>query len=155
MSDCYKSTHQIHWTRKLKRVWHAKTALTYSSLGFNGGWTGTFECLFLLKWSNDIALHQIKLFLAMCLWFKVKKKHNFSHTVHYYYYYCSTMPHLSEMCWLLQSSSSWEARRALIGQLSGVLWLAEYLKRVTEMLRHLPYCDACPGPTRLKQWIPF
>ncbi len=44
--------------------------------------------------------------------------------------------------WLLQSSSFWEARRALIGQLSGVLWLAEYLKHVTEMLRPSPYCDA-------------
>ncbi len=42
----------------------------------------------------------------------------------------------------LQSSSFWEARRALIGQLSSVLWLAEYLKRETEMLRPLPYCDA-------------
>ncbi len=36
----------------------------------------------------------------------------------------------------------WEARRALIGQLSSALWLAEYLKRETEMLRPLPYCDA-------------
>ncbi len=44
--------------------------------------------------------------------------------------------------WFLQSSSFWEARRALIGQLSSALWLAEYLKRVTEMLRPLPYCDA-------------
>ncbi len=42
----------------------------------------------------------------------------------------------------LQSSSFWEARRALIGQLSSALWLAEYLKRETEMLSPLPYCDA-------------
>ncbi len=49
------------------------------------------------------------------------------------------MPRLSETC---QSSSFWEARRALIGQLSSVLWLAEYLKRETEMLRPLPCCDA-------------
>ncbi len=34
---------------------------------------------------------------------------------------------------LLQSSSFWEARRALFGQLSGALWLAEYLKRKTEI----------------------
>ncbi len=47
----------------------------------------------------------------------------------------------SETRWFLQSSSFWEARRALIGQLSGALWLAEYLKRMTEMLRPLPYCD--------------
>ncbi len=42
----------------------------------------------------------------------------------------------------LQSSSFWEVRCALIGQLSRALWLAEYLKRVTEMLRPLSYCDA-------------
>ncbi len=45
---------------------------------------------------------------------------------------------LSERWRFLQSSSFWEARRALIGQLPGALWLAEYLKRATEML---PYCD--------------
>ncbi len=52
------------------------------------------------------------------------------------------MLRLSETRRFLQSSSFWEARRALIGQLSSVLWLAEYLKRVTEMLRPSPYCDA-------------
>ncbi len=52
------------------------------------------------------------------------------------------MLHLSETRRLLQSSSFWEARRALIGQLSGALWLAEYLKREMEMLRPSPYCDA-------------
>ncbi len=45
---------------------------------------------------------------------------------------------LSETRRFLQSSLFWEARRALIGQLSSALWLAEYLKRVTEMLRPLP-----------------
>ncbi len=52
------------------------------------------------------------------------------------------MLRLSETHSFFQSSSFWEARCALIGQLSSVLWLAEYLKRVTEMLRPLPYCDA-------------
>ncbi len=52
------------------------------------------------------------------------------------------MPRLSQTCRFLQSSSFWEARCALIGQLSSALWLAEYLKRETEMLRPLPYCDA-------------
>ncbi len=52
------------------------------------------------------------------------------------------MPHFSETLQFLQSSSFWEARRALIGQLSSALWLAEYLKRETEMLRPLLYCDA-------------
>ncbi len=42
----------------------------------------------------------------------------------------------------LQSSSFWEARCALIGQLSSALWLAEYLTHETEMLHPLPYCDA-------------
>ncbi len=52
------------------------------------------------------------------------------------------MPRLSEMWQFLQSSSFWEARRALIGQLSSALWLAEYLKREMKMLRPLPYCVA-------------
>ncbi len=52
------------------------------------------------------------------------------------------MPRLSETRWFLQCSSFWEARCALIGQLSSALWLAEYLKRVTEMLHPSPYCDA-------------
>ncbi len=57
-------------------------------------------------------------------------------------YCCSSMPRFSETHRFLQSSSFWEARRALIGQLSSALWLAEYLKREMEMLRRLPYCDA-------------
>ncbi len=73
------------------------------------------------------------------MWFKVKKTHYFPHTVHYC---CSSMFRLSEKRRFLQSSSFWEARRALIGQLSSGLWLAEYLKRETEMLRPLPYFDA-------------
>ncbi len=52
------------------------------------------------------------------------------------------MLHLSETCRFLQSSSFWEARCALIGQLSSALWLAEYLNRVMEMLHPLPCCDA-------------
>ncbi len=52
------------------------------------------------------------------------------------------MPRLSETRRFLQSSSFWEARCALIGQLSSALWLAEYLKCETEMLRPSLYCDA-------------
>ncbi len=52
------------------------------------------------------------------------------------------MPRLSEMRRFLQSSSFWEVRPALIGQLSNALWLAEYLKHETEMLRPSPYCNA-------------
>ncbi len=56
-------------------------------------------------------------------------------------YCCSSMPRLSETHRFLQNSSFWEPRHALIGQLSSVLWLAEYLTRETEMLRPSPYCD--------------
>ncbi len=65
------------------------------------------------------------------------KKLYFPHTVHYC---CSFMSHLSETRRFLQSSSFWEARPALIGQLSSVLWLTEYLKLEKEMLR--PFCGA-------------
>ncbi len=68
-----------------------------------------------------------------------KKKHYFPHTLHYH---LSSMLHLSETRRVLQCSLFWEARCALIGQLSSALWLAEYLKHVTEMLRLLPCCDA-------------
>ncbi len=68
------------------------------------------------------------------------KKHIIFHIL--YIYCCSSMPRLSETCRFLQSSSFWEARRALIGQLSSALWLAKYLKRETEMLCSSPYCDA-------------
>ncbi len=57
-------------------------------------------------------------------------------------YWCSSMLPLSETRQFLQSSSFWEARCALIGQLSSALWLAKYLKRETEMLRPSLYCDA-------------
>ncbi len=67
------------------------------------------------------------------------KKHNFPHTVHYC---CSSMLRLSEMRKFLQSSSFWEARCALIGQLTSALWLAKYHKREPEMLHPLPYYDA-------------
>ncbi len=96
----------------------------------------------ILKGSYGVAKKNIILCIwcnAMCLWFKDQKTHYFPHTVHYC---CSSMLSLSETRWFLQSSSFWEARRALIGQLSGALWLAEYLKRETEMLRPSPYYDA-------------
>ncbi len=72
------------------------------------------------------------------MWFKVKKKKLFST-------YCTLLllyAPPSETRQFLQSSTFWEARRALIGQLSSALWLAEYLKREMEMLRPSPYCDA-------------
>ncbi len=72
------------------------------------------------------------------MWFKVQETH-FPHNVNYC---CFSMLRLSETLRFLQSSPFWEARCALIGQLSSALWLAEYLKLETEMLRPLPYCDA-------------
>ncbi len=84
--------------------------------------------------------------------FKVQKTHYFPHTVHYC---CSSMPCLSETCRFLQSSSFWEARRALIGQLSSALWLAEYLKRETEMLPPSPYCDAVSRRNDIKTIKPI
>ncbi len=72
------------------------------------------------------------------MWFKVKKQKKNSR-------YCTLLLLLyAPPFWntsILQSSSFWEARRALIGQLSSALWLAEYLKRLMEMLRPSPYCD--------------
>ncbi len=50
--------------------------------------------------------------------------------------------HLSETHRFLWSSSFWDTRLALIGQISSALWLAEYIKRVTEILRPFPCCDA-------------
>ncbi len=52
------------------------------------------------------------------------------------------MLRLSETRRFLQSSSFWEVRCTLIGQLSRAMWLAEYFKRVTKMLRPLMFCNA-------------
>ncbi len=65
------------------------------------------------------------------------------------------MPRLSETRQFLQSSLFWEARRALIGHLSSALWLVEYLKRVTEMLRPSPYCDAVSRRDKTKTIKPI
>ncbi len=72
------------------------------------------------------------------MWFEVKKTLFSTNCTLFLLLY----PRLSETRWFLQSSSLWEARCTLIGQLSSALWLAEYLKHVTEMLRPLPYFDA-------------
>ncbi len=61
------------------------------------------------------------------------------------------MLRLSETHRFLQSSSFWEARRALIGQLSSALWLAEYLKCEMEILPPSPSLMPCPGATTQKQ----
>ncbi len=51
----------------------------------------------------------------------------------------------------LQSSSFWKAMCALIGQLSSALWLDSYPKRVTEMLRPLPYLEIHSVSTTWRQ----
>ncbi len=61
----------------------------------------------------------------------------------------------SETRRFLQSSSFWEARCALIGQLSSALWLAEYLKRETEMLCPSPYCNAVSRRNKTKTIKPI
>ncbi len=81
-----------------------------------------------------------------CVYLVRVKKTLFFHIL---YIIAASMLRLSETCRFLQSSSFWEARCALIGQLSGVLWLAEYLKRVTEMLP--PYCIVMPCPGAMRQ----
>ncbi len=65
------------------------------------------------------------------------------------------MLHLSETHRFLQSSSFWEARRALIGQLSSVLWLAEYLNREMEMLRPSPHFDGVSRHDKTKTIKPI
>ncbi len=65
------------------------------------------------------------------------------------------MLRLSETRRFLQSSSFWEVRCALSGQLSSALWLAEYLKHETEMLRPLPYCDAMSRHDEIKTIKPI
>ncbi len=64
------------------------------------------------------------------------------------------MLHLSETHRFLQSSSFWEARRALIGQLSSVLWLAEY-QSWDEMLRPLPHFDGVSRHDKTKTIKPI
>ncbi len=73
------------------------------------------------------------------MWFEVQK-HIILHIL--YIVVARLCPTFLKCAVFLQSSSFWEARRALIGQLSNAFWLAEYLKLETEMLRPLPYCDA-------------
>ncbi len=65
------------------------------------------------------------------------------------------MLRLSETLRFLQSSSFWEARPALIDQLSSALWLAEYLKREMEIVCHLPCCDAVSRRDNTKTIIPI
>ncbi len=79
--------------------------------------------------------------------FKVKKN-TLKHKTHYF-------PRLSKTRQFFQSSLFWEARRALIGQVSSLLWLAEYLKCEMEMLRPLPYFDAVSWQDNIKTIKPI
>ncbi len=93
-----------------------------------------------LKGSDDVAKKNI---LCVCntMWLyglRLKKNlHYFPHTVHYF---CS-MLRLSVNASIFTKLFVLRTRHALIGQLSSALWLGKYLKRETEMLRPLPYCD--------------
>ncbi len=70
---------------------------------------------------------------------KKKQQHYFPHTVHYC---CSSMPCLSETCRLLQSSSFWEARHPLIGQLSVCCDWPNTSSVRRKCYALLPCCDA-------------
>ncbi len=85
----------------------------------------------------------------MCLWFKVKNKKikNFIFQILYIIVapLCPAFLKHVDFCKAHRS----EKRDVLwIGQLSSALWLAEYLKRVTEMLRPSPYCDGVSSARR-------
>ncbi len=98
-----------------------------------------------LKGSYDVAKKNIILCFwcnAMCLWSSRLKKHIIFHIL--YIIIAHLCPAFLKL--FLQSSSFWEARCALIGQLSGVLCLAKYLKRVTEIICPFPCCDAVSWP---------
>ncbi len=83
------------------------------------------------------------MYLVECdVFVRFKKKKNIISQILYIIVAPLCSAFLNERRLFLQSSSFWEARCALIGQLSSALWLAEYLKCETEMLRLLPYCDA-------------
>ncbi len=83
-----------------------------------------------LKGSYDVAKNNIILCIwcnAMCLCGLMFKNNIIFHMLHII---------VAPLCpAFLKSSSFWEARLVLIGQLSGALWLTEYHERVMEMLR--------------------
>ncbi len=76
--------------------------------------------------------------IILCIWCNAV----FMWFIIFHILYIIVAPLCSSFLKRIQSSSFWKTRRALIGQLSSALWLAEYLKRETEMLHPLPYCDA-------------
>ncbi len=89
-------------------------------------------CVCALRWVNAEHEFPVWVIILGCM----------SPHFHFHFHYCcSSMLHLSETHQFLQSSSFWEVRCALIGQISGALWLAEYLKREMDMLRLIQYCD--------------
>ncbi len=71
--------------------------------------------------------------------FEPRTVHYFLHTVHYC---CSSMPLLSETCNFYKAHCSEKRGVLWLASYPVRLWLAEYLKHVTEMLRPFPCCDA-------------
>ncbi len=74
-----------------------------------------------LKGSYDVVKNNIIWCNARFTQFKVQKNIIF----HIPYIIVDPLPHLSETCKFIQSSSFWKMQCALIGQLSSVLWLAK------------------------------
>ncbi len=104
------------------------------------------EKLFVVSWaldlkgSHDVAKKNIILCIwcnAMCLRGLRFKKHIIFHIP--YVIVAPLCPAFLKRIDLDKAHHSEKMLCALIGQLSSALWLAEYLKRVTEMLHPLPY----------------
>ncbi len=112
----------------------------------------SFNCIYLFFSFNRFYMAFIYLFLKgsydvdknniiWCIWCNAMcscglrlKKHIIFHIL-----YIIVAPLCSTF---LKRVDFYKVRHALICQLSSALWLAEYLKRVMEMLRLLPYYDA-------------
>ncbi len=96
-------------------------------------------CSIYLKESYDVAKENIILCIwcnAMCLCSLRFKKHIIFHIL--YIIVAPLIPAFLKRVDFYKAHRSKKARCTLIVQLSSVLWLAEYLKRVTEMLHPLP-----------------
>ncbi len=65
------------------------------------------------------------------------------------------MPRLSETRRFYKAHHSEKPGMLWLAQLSSALWLAEYLKRVTEMLRPSPYCDGVSRQDETKTMKPI
>ncbi len=104
-----------------------------------------------LKRSYDVVKNIISLCIwcnAMCFCGSRFKKHIF-----HILYIIVAPPFWNAL--IVTKLMFWEARCALIGQISSELWLVEHLKRVTEILRPFPCCDAVSRRDNIKTIKPI